>query len=456
MKKSLIALVAIVIAAGLFSILRILQVDSQISLFITAALIFGSLASLGILGWIDSAWTYTFVALSILSVVLILGSHANFQERYIPRCGDDICGKGECLGGCSDCKPSDCQDGTCTAKLEQCTTSLDCACDSFEACAPSREEADERGCAQVTCGDGFCDRDFESQQSCCADCGCQQGYSCKENICLFQPPRISFKPYIYATEISASSLAANPSLTDRSGQPHALIAIELSAEITQTLDTNVTFGIEGLGSHKERLGRMWPGKVSLVAWNLPHMPHLLNITEDINTTLKVSVDYADMKGIVHRPEWEYPFLIKDRNTLDDYGHIAFYVTPEDVRGITGSASNVWDYVGDHFMIEEHDEGIRFAHETLQMGSGSKTDIALLLASIYDNLGMRPSLITSERGLLVRIFDGDRFMILDPGKIGIPYEQARATTIGYEVYDLNDIRKDRNATILSLLGSKHRD
>lgn len=68
-------------------------------------------------------------------------------------------------------------EGSCGAR-EDCRTSAACPCGDGLLCAPHRPGADAAGCAEPSCGDGWCDRPLEREATCCTDCGCLGGGLC--------------------------------------------------------------------------------------------------------------------------------------------------------------------------------------------------------------------------------------------------------------------------------------
>ncbi|MBU4242108.1 MAG: hypothetical protein KKF52_02645 [Nanoarchaeota archaeon] len=69
-----------------------------------------------------------------------------------------------------------CGDGTCTLTEDCRTCPSDCACSSDESC-------DSFGvCRKAVCGDEICSEEEKSSNSCCEDCGCEDGKICNKVI----------------------------------------------------------------------------------------------------------------------------------------------------------------------------------------------------------------------------------------------------------------------------------
>lgn len=109
-------------------------------------------------------------------------------------CGDGNCDSGECSSGCTtDCSIGDCQNGNCESAIgENCATSTDCACKSYENCVG--------GSCQTYCGNNKCDSgetcpqddccngrsvNFLTDKNNCGTCGvrCSSGQDCVAGQC---------------------------------------------------------------------------------------------------------------------------------------------------------------------------------------------------------------------------------------------------------------------------------
>lgn len=443
--RHLMTIIVIGLAASLAILLGSTMTYSIITAGIVLSVLFCAMWIASLFGWGGETHGKMFLVLTIVAVALTVLANQTLVQRTDSYCGDGTCRAAECRSGCEDCKPADCNDGLCIQGFEDCSNSKDCACIEENACDPARKGADMRGCAQVRCGDGLCDEGFEDRFNCCSDCGCLPDYECENNICFFRQPRITFTPYILTDNVSVTSLAANPQLRNESG-PHPLMAIVLRVEDAQAEDLRVGFSLDSL--HKEiHLGSMLPGKQREVMWYLEHEPSLLNIEKATARNLTITVTYNDLQGNNHKNSWQHEVTLLGRNTLDRFGSIVFFVTPKDIP-MSGTPKQIWDAIR-HDVTLGDTNGTQFPLETIESGRGSPEDIAILLASAYLSAGLRTSLVESDHGLFVRVWNGRNFIILDPSRIDGAFEGAQSSKPGYAVHDLQTYWKERNATRLSI-------
>lgn len=84
-----------------------------------------------------------------------------------------------------------CGDGICAPEFEETTTT--CISDCGEHCGDGFCSDSENmdncldDCKHSTCGDGYCDPEETVKQNCCADCGCEIGFSCGNDYCYPDP-----------------------------------------------------------------------------------------------------------------------------------------------------------------------------------------------------------------------------------------------------------------------------
>lgn len=397
-----------------------------------------------VIGWVSRK--IGFIALFssvVLSALCILASQNILQEIF-PHCGDGVCARGECSTQCSDCTKEQCYDGVCEP-FEDCK-SPDCPCGDTTICAPKRNSSDKQGCAPVLCSDKICDYPIESSQNCCSDCGCQQEYSCESNICYFNPPHITFVPFFIAKNISVTTLAVNPTLTDATGKPHHLMWIQLKNEVSSVDDVRVTFALGNITQTTVLIGTLLDGVSTNVTWRPEYRETMLNNTKTIRTNITLTIKYRDRQRIEHTSKWSYPFTLLNTGTMDSLGSVVFYVRPLDVLVEKKTPEAIWEELGLQLDVTEPHEGLRFPKETLARGSGSQNDLALVLASAFVRAKLRTSLVETDDGLYVRVFYNDQFVMLDPNRIDEKLDNAIVQRPGFAVHDVVQEWRVRNATI----------
>ncbi len=382
----------------------------------------------------------------VLLGVTWLGTKGVVQQA-IPICGDGICSASECDGKCGDCTPDLCTDGTCVPGFERCDTSPDCACPSGTVCEPGADPGanDTRGCTPIVCGDGTCDSG-EDRKTCCTECGCLPQYSCRKNVCLFDAPRVMFTTYIPDSTISATSLAANPSLRNSTGRAHPFTFLEVRNEISQAFNVTAHIVLGRFGQASLPVGNIGIGRSSTVEWYGP-FHDVLNTTRDVNTTLNITITFMDNQGNEHHTSWLTPITILGRNKIDRFGHPVFFVTPDDVPPAE-SPKALWRRL-QRLTLEPDHPGFQFPAETLQRGGGDADDIGLVFASGLLSSGIKTGLVGSEHGLFVRYKENHQYRIIDPARLHEKYEQADSEHYGYAVWMLPETWEELNATVLSL-------
>ena len=381
--------------------------------------------------------------------VIVIG----LQLQLIPLCGDAVCTAQECKSGCTkDCTPATCQNTVCEIPLERCDSSKDCLCTPEYACAPNRNmnglQSDKQGCFKISCGDGFCDGQ-ESHMNCCIDCMCPDNFNCENNICYFQPPKISFTKKILDNEISATTFAGNPTLTNNSGHPLALIGMKLSTTAI-IKDVVVTFTLPGFFSSNVPAGYIKPHEEIPVLWFAPMSDRFIMATEDLALNISIVIHYTDTQGDRWNRSSYIPFTIKNRNILDEHGHVILFIT-KDVHMRGDTPQEIWNEIRSSVEITKKNNKtlLQFPAETLSSHEGSANDVAILLASAYDTAGFKPNIVENDEKYFVRVKLKDRFVILDPSKIKEDFTNALAVEPGYAVYDIGMLRKQRNFTIIQL-------
>ena len=384
------------------------------------------------------------IGAAALMAIAVAIATTGLQQRMLPFCGDGACRPDECTRGCGDCSPATCEDGICTPAIERCDNSPDCACPAGEACAPDRA-GDPAGCVPTVCGDGYCDR----AEECCTDCGCAKGFTCRDNACYYQPPEVETKQYLLANEIAATSLAANPSLTDPYGTPHALAATVVAVERSTARAANVTFTLGGIARDTVTLGDIRAGGEATATWRLDgsFLATPLTVTEDTVMNLTMTLAYLDGQGTLHTRTARYPVTVLARDSIDQYGHLAFLITPEDIA-LQGSTSEIWEQLGSRvvFDAQRPAERVRFPKEVLAAGSGNRDELAALVASAFQRAGLEPALVATGIGTLVRVRDRGRAVIVDPARIGQPFADASWSGTAFAVDDIAQVWRARNATV----------
>jgi hypothetical protein len=371
--------------------------------------------------------------------------------NLIPYCGDGSCTSGECDRGCGDCTPQLCQNGRCQPPIESCANTEDCVCLAGFACSPGRntslKQSDPRGCFFTECGDDVCDA-TERDGTCCMDCGCQEGFVCRRNICYLEPPKLNAKFYRVADGVSATSLAGNPALPNKDGVPTPLAAVTLRPD-RYIRNITVTFSL--LEARETfRLGQLRPGEEGSVLWYLQDGKSFLKVVDDTSANFTIIVMYADSAGNNRASQWQLPFTVMSRNTLDEYGSILLYVT-DDIGTGQRTPQGIWDELRSGFTVTADTDRVQFPLETRYKRRGSARDVALLLASAFDNAGLRPALIEGPGGreLLVRVQSASGTAVLDPALFARPFSEALTTKQGTYYHDLRAERQQRNYTVLAL-------
>ncbi|MBR9701108.1 hypothetical protein GOV11_04550 [Candidatus Woesearchaeota archaeon] len=374
-----------------------------------------------------------FLLLILASALVVLGFNlynSQLVGEVTPECGDGFCTARECKEGCkADCKVEMCQDGECTLAIENCQTSQDCPCPSGALCRPGRQNADQYGCASVMCGDGLCDQEFENNQDCCQDCGCEAGYECSNNVCFIAPPRVGFSPLIVRKNLSASTLAANPFLANGSGIQHPFFTIILTNSGRPTSNFVIEFDLGKYASNKQTVKSLSKGEEVPIQWFLEQDDIWLTIYKDIETSLNVTVNYFDAQGIAHRMHRSYPFTLLSRNHVDIlYGDLAYFVTPDDVETVGRNAREIWVELGNKIKLIEDNGSIQFPVETLYYGEGNPTDVLVLLASVYQDIGLEPAFVETQEGTFLWVRYKNDYVTLDTRQFGKAWEAGTVEKI----------------------------
>lgn len=400
-------------------------------------------------------------AAAIISVACALAIIALLvRGNAFAYCGDGVCNANDCTKGCAkDCTAAQCDDRVCTTAFEDCTNSADCRCAFGFACAPHRNVsnivADDRGCVQISCGDGFCDLP-EGTNSCCDDCGCPNEHRCERHACYFNPPRIELNTRMLTREISVTSLVGNHLFVNESGEARPLVGLLLQST-GYLRGAQLNFSLGGMVNETMFIGDVAPNTQRPVLWYVPYEPRLLTLEKDVSANLTVRAAYKDAANNDRTGAWIFPITIYARDKLDEYGSVALFVT-QDYKPRSKTAQDIWREVQQQVKYDPSDtrpdDRIRFPAETLQRGMGTRSDIAVLLTSAYDAAGLLPSLVEGPvlkggHGLYVRIKSGQRYVILDPTLISEAFDKAITQRPGYAVYDIDRLRYERNFTILSL-------
>jgi hypothetical protein len=376
---------------------------------------------------------YAFAGAALLFLIAIVS-----QNNLLPYCGDGVCGSNECVSCAQDCKPNDCENGKCEPPIERCDNSKDCGC--FEqACAPKRMNASERGCSPIQCGDKYCDAP-ESWQSCCEDCGCPTGYNCERGVCFFEPPKITFLPYMLTKELSAASMMGNPTLTDENGMTHPLMGVSITTD-SPAYGMTVEFSIPGIVNSTVPAGDLYSN--TTVLWYLPAGISTIALN-DTATNITMRIRYQDMIKDGHTITRQFPFTIRSRHTIDPYNNIVLFT--QALRTTSTSPESIWDELReDMTLIQRPAHIVFFPYETIAAHQGSAQDMAALLSSAYETAGLRPSIVETEQGYLVRIRQNNRYVMIDPSLIEESFTDAIVSRPGYAVYDLAIERTRRNFT-----------
>jgi len=121
-----------------------------------------------------------------------------------PYCGNNACDGNETYGNCCiDCLcPADkaCKNNVCTPLSETCGDTICQFGETVENCPLD--------CSNLpTCGDNVCNSaDGENQETCCQDCGCQEGFVCKNGKC-FEKTEVDFLTILFIILILAALIA---------------------------------------------------------------------------------------------------------------------------------------------------------------------------------------------------------------------------------------------------------
>lgn len=402
------------------------------------------------------------IALIVAAAVLALAA-IMVRSNIVHYCGDGICASDECAANCKDCTPRTCQNRVCDLPLERCDNSDDCRCAFGTACVPNRNSnksfIDDKGCAPVVCGDGFCDHP-ESTNNCCDDCGCPAEHRCERQACYFTPPSISVDTRMLTNAIGVTTIAGNPGLTDENGVSRPFFGIVLKSS-GYLHEANIKFSIAGIITDRIHLGDIAPNTNRTVLWHLKTDQSILLRENDTKTNLTVRIEYKDVIGDNRTKAWLFPMTLYGRGKLDEHGSIALFVT-HDYRPVERTPEGIWSEIGRGVNYDENDtrpdDRIRFPLETVTRGKGTRSDLAILVASAYDSVGLLPSIVEgpvlkSGTGLYVRVRSGNRYVILDPALIDRPFSEAVVQRPGYAVHDIARLRYERNYTILSFNESK---
>lgn len=383
-------------------------------------------------------------------IILILVS-TNVMQQVVPICGDQVCAGNECREGCPDCKPENCADGFCQEEIESCSNSADCACLPGNVCDPARNNTDQRGCSEVSCGDKKCDYG-ESVSNCCSDCGCSSGYICKENTCLFLPPRMEVLTFQLLNRVGATTMAVAPQFynkTSKTSQP--LVAVVLKNSVSTAQNVTITFSIGNYVSSTTKIGDILPGNEATTLWYPKASREFLRIINTTQETVYVIISYNDVKGVPHFERKTFPITILARGAMGPFGDLTFYVTPSDVPVQSKTPERIWSEISEKVQLRSDGNIIQFPAETLYLGSGSGQDIALVLASAFQYAGLDPAFLQSGDETVVWVKDSDDFVILDPKKIGSSYENAIVKKIdsGIKATPIKEVWAEQNATPTSI-------
>jgi hypothetical protein len=445
-----------IVTAVLATILLLLAVTARASALrfgtsqleaalIATAIIFFGISLGGMLGFAPRWLTHASAACGVLTLALAI----ILISGIIPRCGDLVCGYGECTTCQKDCSPQECVDGICSPD-ETCEDSPDCGCDTLHVCAPRRSGSDAFGCAPVICGDNHCDF-LEDREHCCDDCGCQPGFSCRENACFFDKPELQLTPKLYAHAISATTLLGNHRLTNRTGDPHPLVGLTIRTT-GYTRDMVVTYEIPGLANGQSGVGFLRPGEAATAFWYLEPDERFLGVLSETQTAVSIAITYKDSQLDEHTTRVLLPITILPRSTLDDYGHVALFATRDFVipQTVPRSYEGIWEWVRTNMTLNTPRESVQFPRETLLYRRGTQRDIALLLVSAYDVAGLPASLIESVGGAVyVRIETPQGFRLVDTSRVDKPFSSAIVSSSGFRFYNIPLIRRERAFSLITL-------
>ena len=432
----------VLIQLGLAPLIAVLWlITTAIALIGTAMIIIGR----------ERKYGKTILVVAGVIAFILTVTTTDVQKEIIPFCGDGACSERECVSGCADCDVTSCRNGVCEPAIERCDTSPDCTCPRTLTCAPTRTTSnpDLLGCVVPSCGDRICDAPSENRENCCMDCGCPGGYACLQNLCYFIPPQVGTSDSVIATPVSALSIAANPTLIDENGAPHAIAALTMNVAKSDAKNATVTFMLGNLAYDLVRLGDVRAGTETIIPWYLTPrniIGNPLSIINDTTMPITVMLEYYDGQGVRHLRTSKHSLTITARDTIDAYGHRAFLVTPEDLPLLGTTPRTIWETIGKRVNLTTTATArIRFPIETFTDGQGTREEIAVLYATALQRAGLNPAFVDTASGTLVRVRDGTRSVMLDPTRIKQPYAASISSTPGFTVEEVGDVWIARNMT-----------
>ena len=260
--------------------------------------------------------------------------------------------------------------------------------------------------------------------------------------------------------IGVTTIAGNPGLTNESGASRPLFGMTMTSS-GYLRDASIKFSIGGIITDRIHLGDIAPNTDRSVLWYLKADQSILLRENDTKTNLTVRIEYKDVIGDNRTKAWLFPMTLYGRGKLDDHGDVALFVT-RDYTPAESTPDGIWSEIGRIASYDANDtrpdDRIRFPLETIARGKGTRSDLAILVASAYDAAGLLPSIVEGPvlkggTGLYVRVRSGNRYVILDPVLIDEPFSEAIVQRPGYAVHDIARLRYEHNYTILSFDESK---
>ncbi|MFH1752007.1 MAG: transglutaminase family protein [archaeon] len=394
--------------------------------------------------WQKELSTQDFVVLTISAVLLTftffsLAFHFDFFETqesnsnlYLCTSGDRVSNPELCPGGATEVQnpinnPSNfvpeqtnpqtiveaesCGDNTCQTGENCMSCSQDCYCADNFVCQPTRSSSDLKGCYQVSCGDGYCDSEYENQVNCCNDCECPSGKSCQNNVCLELNPVINSNLKLdkvhSVTYLKATNDGGEIEISNTGNDTANNISITFTSPENYFDSKTITFH------------QLAPGETTTGTVILKYKDTILNVLSDYtsmaveanikfynslneekisNNSFSMSIKgrnfmtgtYPDMY-----PSWVTPTqpVVREFATKSTGGIATYRSTDEQMLAARWLFDSFIAY-GIKYTTDAHasQDYIQFPYETLRNKGGDCEDLSLLYASLLEAVGINSILI----------------------------------------------------------------
>ncbi len=382
--------------------------------------------------------------------------------------GDGYCTSKECNSGSKDCNPEKCINQICQPQVgENCSNSVDCGCGTSEVCDLNRVGTSNIGCYPFACGDGFCDAKGESKNSCCKDCGCEQGYSCNKlkNECQFLAPELDINLNYVVEGVSASTLYSNRELVDNSGQKYPFVYLKIinnQANVAKNIILSVKID-KYTNEQKDELDKLKPGESKNYGWYPTPTEEMLNILDDASVLVNINITFEDEHGNKYTSTKSIPVTIVGRSNWGTLSSVSQYVTPiesvvrqavsaagsfstMDDDGISEGAKKIWnllkglniDYISDPTV-----EYRQYPAEVLSRKKGDCDDLATLYVALLESVGIKTALITHPGHMYAAFYDSKYIYPIETTMLTSSYEDA--LNAGLEEYNSHD--NNREITVI---------